>query len=82
MSDGGAAEPGARLSAMLRSVSDGVHGAVQGDSSSDMSGLQRPATRASLLQGCLRRPWLVLIMRNGNAPAQSGNALQAGTGLM
>jgi hypothetical protein len=40
-SDGGAAEPGARLSAMLRSVSDGVHGAVLGDSSNDMSGLQR-----------------------------------------
>lgn len=39
-SGGGAAEPGARLSALLRSVSDGVHGAVLGDSSSDMSGLQ------------------------------------------
>ena len=41
-SDGGAAEPGARLSAaMLRSVSDGVHGAVLSDSSKDMSGLRR-----------------------------------------
>ena len=31
----------ARLSAMLRSVSDGVHGAVLSDSSRDMSGLRR-----------------------------------------
>ena len=38
-SDGGPAEPGAKLSAMLRSVSVGVHGAVLGDSSKDMSGL-------------------------------------------
>lgn len=40
-SDGGAAETGARLSAMLRSVSDGVHGAVLSDSSKDRSGLSR-----------------------------------------
>ena len=38
-SDGGPAEPGAKLSAMLRSVSVGVHGAVLSDSSEDMSGL-------------------------------------------
>jgi hypothetical protein len=38
-SDGGPAEPGAKLSAMFRSVSVGVHGAVLGDSSKDMSGL-------------------------------------------